>query len=201
MLRYRALRTLKYWKPIQTGIELDDDTETVRELARCDERELHLSGIRLPGPLAPYLAAELSGTRVTIAGLTAHVANQPHQAKSTRWVVEGAGGLLVPINESEYMIDLIAALGMPVLIAARSSLGTINHTLLTLAMLRHRQLEVAGVVMVGARNKANRDAIEKFGSVPVIDEMPQLTPLTQETFGRWATSEFDTRGQLERYFK
>jgi dethiobiotin synthase len=197
MLRHRG-RSLKYWKPIQTGIELDDDTETVRELARCAEGELHLSGVRLPKPLAPYLAAELSGTRVTLADLTAHVANQP---ESTRWVVEGAGGLLVPINESEYLIDLIAALEMPVLVGARSSLGTINHTLLTLAMLRQRRLEVAGVVMVGDRNRANRDAIEKFGSVAVIDEMPHFTPLTPETFGRWATSEFDTRGQLERYFK
>jgi dethiobiotin synthetase len=115
--------------------------------------------------------------------------------------VEGAGGILVPINESESVIDLIATLGMPVLVAARSSLGTVNHTLLTIAALRRRMLNVAGVVMVGEKNAANRDAIEKFGSVAVVDEMPYLADLAPETLCAWATSKFDTEGLLARYLR
>jgi malonyl-CoA O-methyltransferase len=99
------------------------------------------------------------------------------------------------------MIDLMAVLKMPVLIAARSSLGTINHTLLTVESLRHHELEVAGVVMVGPRNPENRKAVEKYGGVSVIGEMPLLTTLSAETLGRWALSEFDTSGQLSGHFQ
>jgi len=198
MLRYRNLQSLKYWKPIQTGIEVDDDTRTVRELANCVDSELHLSGIRLRNPVAPYLAAELSGRRITVADALAPVEKQP---ESARWVVEGAGGVLVPINESELMIDLMVALGLPVLVVSRASLGTINHTMLTLETIRRRKLEPAGVVMVGQRNAANRSAIEKFGSVTVIGEIPHFEPLTAESLGPWATAEFDREGALERYFK
>jgi dethiobiotin synthetase len=144
------------------------------------------------------LSAELSGAHVTIAALMTRVKGE---ADSVRWVVEGAGGVLVPINESESMIDLIATLEMPTLIVARSSLGTINHTLLTFEALRRRRLNVAGVIMVGQKNAANREAIERFGSVTVVEEMPHFTSLTAETLGAWATSEFDATGTLARHFK
>ena len=86
-------------------------------------------------------------------------------------------------------------------LSRRPSLGTINHTLLTLEALRRRRLEIAGVIMAGNRNTDNRRAIERFGKVIVIDEMPHFAPLTPEVLGRWATSEFDNMGQLARYFK
>ena len=82
------------------------------------------------------------------------------QAPSEHWIVEGAGGVLVPINESDLMVDLIAALALPAIVVARTTLGTINHTLLTLDALRARLIIVAGVVMVGPRNPDNREAIE-----------------------------------------
>jgi dethiobiotin synthase len=198
MHRYRGLRVLRYWKPIQTGIEIDDDTRTVCELGRCRDDEMHQSGIRLQRPLAPYLSAELSGCRVTIADVMKRVEGQPD---SVRWVVEGAGGILVPINESEWMVDLIKTLAAPALIVARSSLGTINHTLLTVESLRRRMLKIAGVVMVGPLNTANKDAIEKFGSVAVVGEMPHFTPMTPETLEAWATADFDKQGKLARYFE
>ena len=198
MHRYRAPGILKYWKPIQTGIEVDDDTRTVGKLGGCRDEELHRDGIRLARPLAPYLSAELGGTRVTITDVLTHVKGE---ADSTRWTVEGAGGVLVPINESESIIDLIAALGMPTLIVARSSLGTINHTLLTIEALRRRMLKIAGVVMVGQKNAENREAIKEFGDVTVVDEMPQFPTVTAETLGSWARSEFDRDWALARYFK
>ncbi len=198
MHRYRGLKSLKYWKPIQTGIELSDDTVTVEELGACSQNELHPACTRLPRPVAPYLAAELAGIRIAISDLLMPGLNEPD---SVRWVAEGAGGVLVPINESESMVDLMSAMGMPVLVVARSSLGTINHTLLTIESLRRRKLDLAGVVMVGDKNEANRKAIEQFGSVSVIAELPWFAELTPETLGRWATSEFDTQGQLARYFK
>ena len=197
MHRFRSLHTLRYWKPIQTGIEQDDDTATVRELGGCAENEFHASGIRLLQPVAPYLAAELSGTRISIADVVRTLGNE---LDSFRWVVEGAGGVLVPLNESEFMLDLIVALGMPALIATRSSLGTINHSLLTIEALRRRRVEIAGVVLIGPANPGNREAIERFGNVTIVGEMPHFSSLTAETLGGWATSEFDARGLLTRHF-
>jgi dethiobiotin synthase len=198
MHRYRGHAALKYWKPIQTGIEQDDDTAIVQQLGDCEDSELHTSGVRLPRPVAPYLAAEMSGMRITLDDLVRSARNEPEEV---RWIAEGAGGVLVPINESESMVDLMTALRLPVLIAARSALGTINHTLLTLETLRGRNLEVAGAILIGNRNPPNREAIERYGRVTVIAEMPHFLALTTDCLGQWATSEFDTTGFLARYFK
>jgi dethiobiotin synthetase len=110
--------------------------------------------------------------------------------------VEGAGGMLVPINERETMADLMRVLDLPVLIAARSTLGTINHTLLTIESLRRRMLRVAGVIMVGDPNDENRVAIEKYGAAEVIAQMPRLDPLTPGSLERWVASDFDRSGVL-----
>src|SRR5678815_4260797 len=196
--RFRSSGSLKYWKPIQTGVEQDDDTRSVLKLSGCSDAEIHGAGVRLPKPVAPYLAAELAGTRVTVVDVLHYIAEEPLHI---RWIVEGAGGVLVPLNESESMIDLMAALRLPVLIAGRSTLGTINHTLLTLEALRRRNLEIAGVVLVGERNADNRRAIERFGSATVVGEMPHFMPLTTDSLGQWAASEFDSDGKLARYFQ
>src|SRR6185369_12528599 len=110
-------------------IERDDDTRVVRQLAGCGDEELHDDGIRLPGPVSPHLAAQLSQTTIEIGALTSGVRNE---SPALRWIVEGAGGVLVPINESELMIDLMLHLQLSVVAVARAELGTINHTLLTL---------------------------------------------------------------------
>jgi dethiobiotin synthetase len=110
--------------------------------------------------------------------------------------VEGAGGTLVPLNERETMADLMQALDLPVLIAARSTLGTINHTCMTIEVLRRRMLRVAGVVMVGEPNDENRLAIERYGAAEVIGQMPPFDPLTPEAFEAWVQAEFDRSGVL-----
>src|SRR5689334_11089254 len=74
--RFRGSGRLKYWKPIQTGVEQDDDTRSVRELSGCGDAEVHAAGVRLPRPVAPYLAAELAGTRVTIADVLHYIAEE-----------------------------------------------------------------------------------------------------------------------------
>ena len=92
------------------------------------------------------------------------------------WIVEGAGGLLVPVNETQTMARSGSRdLALPVLVVARSGLGTINHTLLTLEALRARSLHVAGVMMIGEPNPDNRAAIERYGHVRIVAEMPFLT--------------------------
>src|SRR5258706_3019062 len=150
--RYRGAAPLRYWKPIQTGIEQDDDTEEVRRLGACADQEIFAEGVRLPRPLSPHLAAKCTGQTIDLRALLAVLPAD----EDTRWIVEGAGGLLVPLNDSENMADWISLLGLPVMVVARTSLGTINHTLLTLEALRARSLRIAGVLMVGDRNADNR---------------------------------------------
>jgi len=186
--RYRADGPVRYWKPIQTGIEQDDDTAEAGRLGACRPEEVFASGVRLPRPVSPHLAAKLSGSTITLQPLLDSIRAEP---ASAFWVVEGAGGVLVPINGADTMADLMIHLQLPVVVAARSSLGTINHTLLTLEALRRRDLHVAGVVMVGHRNSDNRAAIERHGQVTVLGEMPMFEPLTAERVGAWAAAELD----------
>jgi dethiobiotin synthetase len=95
--------------------------------------------------------------------------------------VEGAGGLLVPIVDGAFMIDLADALNLPIILVARSTLGTINHTLLSVEAIGRRGLPLAGVVISGPETPHNRAAIERFGKVEVIAEIPQLETVNRDT--------------------
>jgi dethiobiotin synthetase len=220
MLRYRGEAPLRYWKPIQTGIRDSgfgirtsddaasnvDDTAEVARLSRASEDEIFRCGVRLPDPVSPHLAAQRVGARITVRELVAmlrkvdHLLHSesriPNPESGPRWVVEGAGGALVPLNERETMADLMQALDLPVLIAARSTLGTINHTCMTIELLRRRMLRVAGVVMVGEPNDENRLAIETYGAAEVIGQMPRFDPLTPEALEAWVHADLDRSGVL-----
>jgi dethiobiotin synthase len=194
--RYRGIAPLRYWKPIQTGIEIDDDTATMRRLGACSEEEIFEQGVRLPKPVSPHLAARWAGQRIDLAELRGVL---PHN--ETSWIVEGAGGLLVPINEWQTMADWIAYLALPVLVVARTGLGTINHTLLTLEALQTRWLKVAGVLMIGEPNPDNRAAIEQYGRVPVVAEMPFLAPLDPGLLAAWSVTHLDPQGRLLEFLR
>lgn len=193
MHRYREELSVCYWKPVQTGFPEDDDTAVVRQLGGCSDAEIHDVGIRLPRPLSPHLSAELSGASID----THAVAGMIHPRAG--WIVEGAGGVLVPLNKTDLMIDLIGLLGMTVVVMARSALGTINHTLLTLEALRSRHIPIAGVVMGGERNAQNRRAIETYGCAAVLGEMPRFDNLCAPVLREWACAELDPGGCLKAF--
>jgi dethiobiotin synthetase len=196
--RYRKAANLRYWKPVQTGSPEDDDTATVRTLGLCSDREICAEGIRLPRPLSPHLSAEYFGIEIDMESLLRPI----HSCTDSRaWIVEGAGGVLVPLNARHFIIDLITALGLPVLVVAGSQLGTINHTLLTITALRSRLIFVAGVVLAGEPNADNRRSIETYGNVPVLGEMPRFSALNAETLGNWARTHLDPDGLLSPYFQ
>jgi dethiobiotin synthase len=195
-LRSRAPK-IRYWKPFQTGFPPDSDTATVRELGNCRDSEIADVGIRLAAPLAPLFAARLEKKTVTIDDALSMTSFDDGRVL----VIEGAGGLLVPINEKEMITDLIARLGMPVVVATRSTLGTINHTLLTLEALRNRKMTVAGVVMVGDPSPDNQEAIEKFGAVTVLGIMPVFETLNAQTLAQWAETKFDVQDSLSEMIR
>ncbi|MEZ4266071.1 MAG: dethiobiotin synthase [Myxococcota bacterium] len=135
---------LRYWKPVQTGALDDDDTETVRRLARLGPERLIERGVRLRAPASPHHAAALEGQELRLEPLLAIA-----DGLAGPVVVEGAGGLLVPISATLLLPDLIRALALPVLVVGATRLGTINHTLLTLAELRRQGLQTLGLVLSG----------------------------------------------------
>jgi dethiobiotin synthase len=173
MLRYPEAR---YWKPIQTGTR-DDNADDTTEVRRLSGGRVIDEGVRLPDPVSPHLAARLAGVTIELPS---------RDRDGAIHIVEGAGGVLVPVNDSQTMVDLMVQLGLPVIVAARSTLGTINHTLLTIEALRARALRVSGVVMIGDLHADNRAAVEHYGKVAVIAEMPRFDPLTPDSLRAWA---------------
>ena len=159
-----------YWKPVQTGCDDDEDTSTVASLGGLAPSRLHPPAYRLRAPLAPDQAARLEGVEIDLDRLVPPSTDAP-------LVVEGAGGILVPLNSTATIADLMVRLALPVLVVARSGLGTINHTLLTLECLRRRNLRVLGVVLNGPSTPANGQAIRRLGHVSILAELPPLTPL------------------------
>lgn len=174
-----------YWKPIQTGAAEGTDRQTVIKLAEIPEAQTIPESYCFDPSVSPHLAAEASGVRIDLARIRV-------PAKVDKPVIaEGAGGILVPINDSESMLDLARHLGFPVLIAARAALGTINHTLLTVGTLRCAKMPVKGVVMIGNRNTENERSIEQFGAIPIVGWIPWLDKINRETLRCVFRSNFD----------
>jgi len=161
-----------YWKPIQTGTREGTDRNTVMRLAGLARNRMLPEAYRFAPPVSPHLAARRAGVHITLSKIQA-----PGLAAEENLIAEGAGGVLVPINETEMMCDLMSHLALPVLLVSRTSLGTINHTLLSLAALRSAHQEVRGVILVGKRNIENRKAIERYGSAAVVGFIPPLAKL------------------------
>lgn len=198
--RYRTDHTVAYWKPVATGSRDERDTVTVAEL--CPGATILPETHLFREPLSPHLAARLDGGRADPDAILEAYDRHRADAAERDLVIEGAGGVLVPLtDDGDMLIDLLPRFDLPVVVVARSTLGTINHSLLTLEALRRRDLDVAGVVLNGPPNLENRKAIERFGNVDILAEVPHLDPLDATALGRSATEDFDTAGRLARCFR
>jgi dethiobiotin synthase len=168
-----------YWKPIQSGVQIDlPDLQQVKNLTRLPAEHFFPSRYLLQAPLSPDQAAALE--QVT---LDLDQCELPQTDKSL--IVEGAGGVYVPLNERHNMLDLMKKLALPVIIVARGTLGTINHTLLTIEGLRQHQIPIHGVVLNGELNPANQKAIEKWGQVRTLFHVPFFDTIDASILQRW----------------
>lgn len=154
-----------YWKPVQSGAVEDSDSGTIAALA--PGARIHPPAYVLQAPLSPHEAAALENIRIDPDKLVLPKTDAP-------LVVEGAGGLMVPLNESVLTVAFVARLGLPVVLVARPGLGTINHTLLSIEALRHRSIPLLGVILCGGDNQPNRAAIEHFGGTRILAALPAL---------------------------
>ncbi|HLW81425.1 MAG TPA: dethiobiotin synthase [Candidatus Acidoferrales bacterium] len=166
-----------YWKPIQTGTRDGADRSTILRLANLPRHRALPEAYRFSPPVSPHLAAQRARVRIAL-----HKIRLPKIAPLENLIVEGAGGVLVPINSTQLMTDLMSHLRLPVLLVARTSLGTINHTLLSIAALRAANLDLRGVIMVGKPNRENRRAIEHYGKIEVVGSVPPLKKMNRAVF-------------------
>jgi dethiobiotin synthetase len=160
-----------YWKPVQAGNRPETDSDIVRRLTDLSPDRILPEAYILPEPIAPHEAAQRAGVTIDMEKLVPPACDRP-------LVVEGAGGLLVPLNDRAFMIDLARELELPVILVTRSTLGTINHTLLSLEAIRRRGLHLAGVIVNGPETPHNRAAIERYGQAEIIAEVPWIDQLT-----------------------
>ncbi len=176
-----------YWKPVQTGTREGTDTETVMQLAQLPRQRTLPESYRFKPPVSPHLAAKWAGVRIELRKIKIPA---PVQGSL---IAEGAGGVLVPLNRTQLMTDLMRHLNLPVVLVARTALGTINHTLLSLAALRAARLDIRAVVMVGKPNRDNESAIERYGQIPVAGTVPLLKQINRAALSAIFRRTFDRR--------
>lgn len=162
--------TARYWKPVQSGLADGGDRSTVASLLKLPAERLLPEVYRLSEPLSPHWAAERDGLTIEPERLHLPPGDGP-------LVVETAGGVLVPLRRDWLQIQQLQRWQLPVVLVARSGLGTLNHTLLTLEALRHRAIPVLGLVLNGPPHADNPRTLAALGTVPVLAELPPLQPL------------------------
>jgi dethiobiotin synthetase len=160
-----------YWKPVQSGLDEETDSQTVRRLGGLPAERILPEAYRLATPASPHLSAAIDGVELDPDGLEPPPASLP-------LVIEGAGGLLVPLTRQAVFADVFARWRYPTILCARTGLGTINHTLLSLEAMRRRQIPILGVAFIGDEQTDSQAIIADLGGVRSLGRLPRLDPLT-----------------------
>lgn len=172
-----------YWKPVQSGLEDATDTDIVRDLSGA---EVLPEAYRLNMPASPHLSAEDMGVEIDLAQLALPQVDGP-------LVVEGAGGVMVPLNRQAFYLDLFAQWNAPVVLVARTALGTINHTALSLMALRNAGCDVVGVAFVGDPEPEVEQTIAQMCKTRHLGRLPYLSDLKRENLAdAFQTIDVDT---------
>ena len=168
-----------YWKPVQAGALDFTDTDTVKSLVSNPTSTFHPEAYRLKMAASPHRAAAAEGIELNVRGI-----KLPQTENNL--IVEGAGGLMVPLNKRFLMLDLVQQLGLEVVLVSRNYLGSINHTLLTAEVLRYRKVPVAGIIFNGEENAASEDFIIKYTGLRRLPSIRQEADFCKEAVAAYA---------------
>ena len=168
-----------YWKPVQSGNPEEADALFIGQMTRVPEGKIWDSSYMLTQPLSPHTAAEIDGIRISLD----HI--QPPLTERSL-IVELAGGLMVPLNESETNLDLIAHIALPVILVSKNYLGSINHTLLSYEILKAKQILIAGIVFNGPANASGERFILQHTGLKVLLRVPELAQINPEIIQEYA---------------
>lgn len=169
-----------YWKPIQAGYESGTDTQLVKQLISNNTSTLFQEAHLLKTPASPHLAAANDGVEIVLNKLVIPA------SVNNNIIIEGAGGLLVPLNANDYVIDLINHFNCEVVLVSRNYLGSINHTLLSIEALKSRGCKIAGIVFNGERNKSTEEIILKKHDFPFVGYINQEENFTKEIISSYS---------------
>ena len=156
-----------YWKPVQSGDLHHTDTDKVKALVSNSKSVFHPEGYRLNTPMSPHAAAAIDKVTIEAEKLNLPPANN-------HLVVELAGGLMVPLTHDFMNIHLIKQLGIPVILISKYYLGSINHTLLSVEVLKTHHIEIAGIIFNGETNATSKEAILHYSQLPCLGEIPWI---------------------------
>jgi len=180
-----AMLGARYWKPVQAGLDGLTDSDVIAELAQA---EIVPETYRLKLPASPHQAAADEG--ITINPDVLHL---PVFSDDTPLVIEGAGGLMVPLTREILFIDVFTRWKLPLILCARTTLGTINHTLLSLEAVRLRDIPLLGVAFLGEANEESEAIICEIGKVKRLGRLPEITPLTSGRLAAVFAKTFDAK--------
>jgi dethiobiotin synthetase len=174
-----------YWKPIQSGLEGETDSQIVTRLGGLSHDRILPEAYRLKTPASPHHAATIDGVRIKtdVLGLP--------DTRGRRLVIEGSGGLMVPLDGGTLYIDVFARWHVPLVLCARTTLGTINHSLLSIEALRRRDIEILGIAFIGNGNAESECAICEIGNVRRLGRLPFISPLTGDVLSAVFASSFN----------
>ncbi|NEW89008.1 MULTISPECIES: dethiobiotin synthase [Rhodopseudomonas] len=178
-----------YWKPVQSGLEDETDSRAVQRLSGLPADRILPERSRLKTPASPHLAAAIDGVGIDVAALDLPDVPRP-------LVVEGAGGLMVPLTREVTYIDVFARWGAPLVLCARTSLGTINHTLLSIEAIRARDIPLLGVAFLGDENADSEQIIIELGHTRRLGRLPWLASLEAASLRDAFAAAFDPRDFL-----
>lgn len=173
-----------YWKPVQAGVEPHSDSASVLRLSGLAPASILPEAYRLATPCSPHRAAEIDGVAIDPDRLALPVVDGP-------LVVEGAGGVLVPLTRKLLFADQCARWGCPVVLVARTALGTINHSLLSIEALRQRGVRLLGIAFVGDEQADSEATIVALGGVTRLGRLPLIDPLDADTLATAFADAFD----------
>lgn len=162
----------EYWKPVQSGLDEITDTQWIKEKTELPDNHFHPETYRLSLPLSPHASAAHDNITIDLDMFEV-------PKTSNTLIIEGAGGIMVPLNDRHFMVDLMKKIDAPVLLVTRSTLGTINHTLLSLDYLKKQGLKIFGVVMNGERNDGNREAIKRYGNIKIFMQIEPIADINK----------------------
>ena len=163
-----------YWKPIQAGDLNNTDSMKVSQWVDNTISTIHPEAYRLTQPMSPHAAAERDGININL--------NDIISAETTRnLIIEGAGGLMVPLNKNDLVVDMISHLQAEAVLVSRHYLGSINHTILSIEALRSRNIPITGIIFNGDDNRGTESIIESVCAVPILGRIPDIDNLNQHS--------------------
>ncbi len=168
-----------YWKPIQSGDLENSDSMKVKSLIGNSKTVIHPEAYRLNTPASPHYSAALDGVEIKLNAI-----QLPETDNDL--IVEGAGGLMVPLNDQFLIIDLIEKLALPVVLVSKNYLGSINHTMLSIEVLKQRNIPIAGIIFNGKRTPSTEDYILKYSGLILLGRLEEEAEINPSIIEKYA---------------